>query len=105
VVDANGRVQQNSYKELERMSGYLLSFAGKGQVSHTQVPTVALDDDILQELHPDETNLYNESRRTGDWTVYKYYFQNVGWILTGLYMACSASFVFGLNFPRKCIRF
>lgn len=105
MVDANGRVQQNSHKDLEGTSGYLLAFGGNDQASNTQVPTVVLDDDILQELHLDETNLCNESRRTGDWTVYKYYFQNVGWILTGLYMACSASFVFGLNFPRKCICF
>jgi hypothetical protein len=61
-----------------------------------------LDDETLQGLNLDE-NKEDSSRRTGDLTVYQYYFENIGWPLLSLFLFCCILFVLGLSFPRQYI--
>lgn len=104
MLGADGRVtEQGSYDNLIATSNYANVFDRETKVSDI-VPSQesALDDEILQDRALDENDMLSVSRKVGDKTVYRYYFQNVGWVLIGLYLASSCAFVFGLNFPREC---
>jgi ATP-binding cassette subfamily C (CFTR/MRP) protein 1 len=103
VLNGDGRiVERGSYNELVAASGYVRSLANKPQVVNAiKTPEVILDDETLHELGLDSEEQQDASRQTGDMTVYLYYFQNVGWLLLGLYLSSCLMFSFGLVFPRK----
>ena len=46
-----------------------------------------------------EDTLVEANRRTGDLTVYKYYFDMIGWGYGTVFAALCTAFVFGLTFP------
>ena len=103
-MSENGEiVEQGSYDELVAAKGYVSNLASTPGTANTErPPDVVLDDETLQELKlPDDDKVDDTSRQTGDWSVYLYYFQNIGWPLLFLFLGCSVLFVSGLNFPRK----
>jgi hypothetical protein len=69
-------------------------------VNTVRAPDIVLDDETLRELNLDDQHT-DLSRRTGDWTVYRFYFQNIGWPLLSIFLACCVLFILGLSFPRK----
>lgn len=64
---------------------------------------MVVDDETIQELKLDDEETDMISRQAGDWSVYLYYFQRIGWPLLILFFTCSVLFIFGLIFPRKCL--
>lgn len=103
MLDSDGKVvEQGSYNELVNTNSYASGFIRGTGVSETVPEPTMVDDDILQELQLDE-DTQDASRQTGDLTVYKYYFQNVGCFLTVAFLSCSAAFVFFMNFPRESL--
>ncbi|KAJ5085777.1 P-loop containing nucleoside triphosphate hydrolase protein [Penicillium argentinense] len=95
-------VEQGSYDELVSAKGYVSSLSSTSStVTTKRAPDVVLDDETLQELKlPDDEKVDDTSRQTGDFSVYLYYFQNIGWPLLLLHVACSVLFLAGLKFPQ-----
>lgn len=101
VLNSDGKVvEQGSYNELVNTSSHVSAFSCETGVSDPVQEPIIVDDNILQELQLDE-DVQDAIRQTGDLTVYKYYFQTVGLVLTVAFLSCSAAFVFFMNFPRK----
>lgn len=102
-LSENGHiVEQGSYDELVAAKGYVSSLASTTSAVNTERPPDAvLDDETLQDLKlPNDDKVDDTSRQAGDWSVYLYYFQNIGWPLLLLFLGCSVLFVSGLIFPR-----
>ncbi|KAJ6082006.1 hypothetical protein N7499_006880 [Penicillium canescens] len=101
ALDENGRLlEHGSYSELVSTDGYVSTLSGTSHTaSTTRAPDIVLNDETLQGLNLDESK-EDSSRRTGDLTVYRYYFENIGWPLLSLLLICCALFVLGLSFPQ-----
>ncbi|KAJ5587013.1 P-loop containing nucleoside triphosphate hydrolase protein [Penicillium hispanicum] len=104
IISLGGKgqlVEHCSYEELfanqDRAS--LLS-VDSTPVNTSRVPDVVFDDDALQELNLKDEDVDMASRQTGDLSVYKYYFQTIGWPLLSLGTACCVLFIFSLTFPQ-----
>ncbi|CAI7598161.1 unnamed protein product [Penicillium glandicola] len=101
ALDKDGRIiQQGSYGDLLSSGGYIRMLSNDVQpVNSARGPDVVLDDETLRELNFDDQHT-DLSRRTGDWTVYHFYFQNIGWPLLSVFLACCVLFILGLSFPQ-----
>ncbi|KAJ5575262.1 P-loop containing nucleoside triphosphate hydrolase protein [Penicillium hetheringtonii] len=96
ALSENGRiVEKGSYTELINSGGYIGSLSSTAtNIDTERAPNLVLDEETLQELKlPEDENLDDTSRQTGDWSVYSYYFQHIGWPLFGplfgiLYRIC-----------------
>ncbi|KAJ5499877.1 ABC transporter integral membrane type 1 [Penicillium expansum] len=102
ALDEYGRIiQHGSYRDLNSSGGYIRMLSdGVSTVKTSRAPDVVLDDETLRELNLDDQHT-DLSRRTGDWTVYHFYFQNIGWPLLSAFLACCVLFILGLSFPRQ----
>ncbi|KAJ5639919.1 P-loop containing nucleoside triphosphate hydrolase protein [Penicillium longicatenatum] len=104
VISLNGQgqiAQQISSKELMANKDYTAMFDDKPeQVNTDRAPDVVFDDEQLQELNLEGEDTNNFSRRTGDWTVYLYYFQVMGYPLLFLAVACSVFHIAGSTIPQ-----
>ncbi|KAJ5960301.1 uncharacterized protein N7479_007451 [Penicillium vulpinum] len=101
ALDEDGRIiQHGSYSDLMSSDGYIKMLSdGVYSANTVQSPDVVLDDETLRELNLDDQNT-DLSGRTGDWTVYRFYFQNIGWPLLSVFFACCVLFILGLSFPQ-----
>ncbi|KAJ5157304.1 P-loop containing nucleoside triphosphate hydrolase protein [Penicillium canariense] len=101
-LNENGQlIEQGSYDNLVAAHGYVSMLASKATtVATTRAPDLVLDDETLESLNLKDNEIDSTSRRTGEWAVYLYYFQNIGWPLLTLFLACSILFTFGLTFPQ-----
>ncbi|KAJ5748330.1 uncharacterized protein N7511_010026 [Penicillium nucicola] len=102
AIDENGRVlEHGSYSELVSANGYVGTLSEVSQsTSTTRAPDIVLDDETLQGLNLDDAEEEDSSRRTGDMTVYRYYFENIGWSLLSVFLLTCLLFVLGLSFPQ-----
>lgn len=103
ALSENGRiVEKGSYTELINSGGYIGSLSSTAtNIDTERAPNLVLDEETLQELKlPEDENLDDTSRQTGDWSVYSYYFQHIGWPLLGLFLASCIVFVIGMITPR-----
>lgn len=83
--------------------GYVSTISGNSKtLNTTRAPDITIDQEMLQGLNIDEDQPEDLGRRTGDLTVYSYYFQNIGWSLLFIFLACCVLFIIGLSFPRGC---
>ncbi|KAK2879339.1 hypothetical protein FQN49_000972 [Arthroderma sp. PD_2] len=99
ILSADGRLlEKGSYKEIVDKGRYSESFSRQGEVSDDDRVSGKQEDEISLSATPLDEDLSPE-RCHGDWTVYKYYFQNIGWILLGSYIACTSAFIVGFSFP------
>lgn len=81
--------------------GYVSTLSGSSKpTTTTRAPDFVLDDETLQGLNIEEEESEDLSRRTGDLTVYSFYFQNIGWPLLSIFLACCVMFILGLSFPQ-----
>jgi ATP-binding cassette subfamily C (CFTR/MRP) protein 1 len=103
ALDANGRViEQGSYQHLMNTNGYVSTISESSQLPNTtRAPDFVLDDETIQGLNIEEEQTEDMSRRTGDLTVYSFYFQNIGWPLLTLFLICCVLFISSLSFPRE----
>ncbi|KAJ6187634.1 hypothetical protein N7519_002542 [Penicillium mononematosum] len=101
ALDKDGRITQHgSYSDLMGSDGYIRMFSNNiHPVNTVRAPNIGLDDETLRELNLDDQHT-DLSRRTGDWTVYRFYFQNIGWPLLSIFLACCVLFILGLSFPQ-----
>ncbi|KAJ5246170.1 P-loop containing nucleoside triphosphate hydrolase protein [Penicillium chermesinum] len=104
VISLNGQgqiAQQRSSKELMANKDYSAIFdENPEQVNTDRAPDVVFDDEQLQELNLEGEGTDEFSRRTGDWTVYLYYFRVMGYPLLFLALACSVFFIAGATLPQ-----
>ena len=106
-LNAKGQVvEQGSREALVSIHDYASTLVGESEIvdsirAPAPAPDFVFDDDALGEVKRDE-DLDLQSRQTGDWSVYRYYFENMGWPLLFLALVCSVLFMFGLIFPRTC---
>ncbi|CAG8888161.1 unnamed protein product [Penicillium egyptiacum] len=101
ALDKDGRITQHgSYSDLVGSDGYIGMLSDNiHPVDTARAPDIVLDDETLRELNLDDQHT-DLSRRTGDWTVYRFYFQNIGWPLLSVFLACCVLFILGLSFPQ-----
>lgn len=86
-----------------KAGGYVSTIAGTSIATSTaRAPDMTLDPETLQGLNIEEDQQEDSGRRTGDLTVYTFYFQNIGWSLLFIFVACCVMFILGLSFPREC---
>ncbi|CAG8415715.1 unnamed protein product [Penicillium salamii] len=102
ALDASGRViEQGRYHDLMKAGGYVSTIAGTSKATSTaRAPDMTLDPETLQGLNIEEDQQEDLGRRTGDLTVYTFYFQNIGWSLLFIFVACCVMFILGLSFPQ-----
>lgn len=82
-------------------NGYVSTLTSTStRASTMRAPDVVFDDETLQGLSLEDEETDITSRQTGDWSIYLYYFQNIGRPLLSLFFICSVLFTFGLIFPR-----
>jgi ATP-binding cassette, subfamily C (CFTR/MRP), member 1 len=101
VLGDDGSVtEQGSYSELSTAGGYLESLQTEEKItSSTNLAEDTLDADT-RSTAPLVPKANDDSRRTGDLTIYKYYFDTIGWLSWGIFVFLSSAFVFALIFPR-----
>lgn len=81
--------------------GYVSTLASTSSKAKTsRAPDILLDDETLQDLKLEDDKADTMSRQTGDWSIYLYYFQIIGWPLLFLFFSCAVLFIFGLISPR-----
>lgn len=99
-------IEKGSYDELVAAKGYVSSLdSTASRVNTERAPDIVLDDETLQELNlPDDDHADDTSRQTGDWSVYLYYFQHIGWPLLTLFVGLCGFFVLCMIAPRESIR-
>ncbi|CAG7924068.1 unnamed protein product [Penicillium olsonii] len=102
ALDASGRViEQGRYQDLMNDGGYVSTILGSSKApSTTRAPDMTIDQETLQGLNMEEGQEGDSGRRTGDLTVYTFYFQNIGWPLLLTFIACCVLFILGLSFPQ-----
>lgn len=102
VLDKSGAVvEQGSYSELRQAGGYFQSL----ETSQNESSSV----NLLEHESPVDSiaaaklfaTVGDDSRRTGDLTIYNYYFNTIGWVSWGVFVVLVAGFVFTTIFPRK----
>jgi ATP-binding cassette subfamily C (CFTR/MRP) protein 1 len=105
ALDSAGTiVEQGSYEDLVAGGGYLQSL--ETQDWHGSLVDLSKGDNGF---HASSGTLIpvassDDSRRTGDLTVYKYYIDTIGWSTWLIFVVLCALFVFGLIFPRTYLR-
>ncbi|KAL3420510.1 hypothetical protein PVAG01_06955 [Phlyctema vagabunda] len=104
ALGADGTItEQGSYEELASAGGYLQSL----ETNDTSGTMTGLIDEKEINTPPPAVAVAGEidqSRRTGDMTIYKYYIDTIGWVAWLVFVAFCAVFVFALIFPQFWIK-
>ena len=106
VIDEKGHIsEQGSFDKLASTGGYVSSFhLGLPDWKFTpdersyHVPSV---DDKEKVIQTDDDLEAEANRATGDFTIYKYYFDSVGWVGIIIFLVSISGFVFCISFPSK----
>jgi hypothetical protein len=103
ALSADGRViEEGCYQDLMKSQGYVSMISRSAKAVNTsRAPDIKFDDETLQGLNMQEDQTEDLSRRTGDMTVYSFYFQKIGWPLLTIFLTCCVLFILGLSFPRE----
>lgn len=62
------------------------------------VPSI---DDKEKVIQTDDDLEAEANRATGDFAIYRYYFDSVGWVGISIFLVCISGFVFCISFPSK----
>lgn len=108
VIDEKGTIsEQGHFDTLAATGGYVSSFhLGEPDWNFTpdersyHVPSVDHKEKIIQTNDDLEAEA---NRATGDFTIYRYYFDSVGWFGIIVFLVCISGFVFCISFPSKSI--
>ncbi|KAJ5361079.1 hypothetical protein N7541_001923 [Penicillium brevicompactum] len=102
ALNGDGRViEQGCYQDLINAGGYVSAISKSSKPPSTiRAPDITFDQETLQALNIEEDQADDLGRKTGDFTVYSYYFQNIGWSLLLIFVACCVLFILGLSFPQ-----
>ncbi|KAJ5885116.1 hypothetical protein N7495_009626 [Penicillium taxi] len=102
AFNENGRVIENaSYQHLMNANSHISTTSESSRpLNTTRASDFVLDDETLQGLNIDEEQTDDLSRRTGDLTVYFFYFQTIGWPLLIIFLLCCVLFILSLSFPQ-----
>lgn len=106
MIDENGTIsEQGHFDTLAATGGYVSSFhLGQPDWSFTpdersyHVPSV---DDKEKVIQTDDDLEAEANRATGDFAIYRYYFDSVGWVGISIFLVCISGFVFCISFPSK----
>jgi ATP-binding cassette subfamily C (CFTR/MRP) protein 1 len=114
VIGADGRIaEQGTFETLRSQNGFVGKLLFDPELKPYSGPGPSYGGDSM--TRPSATiphvlrgapanNAADLARRTGDFSVYKYYLRSIGWKIALVCIAsCSASMI-GLTFPRKCTR-
>lgn len=100
VLAADGTIaEQGPYSKLgSSISAYVQ--AGEKDVEHNDYKAITLSAPMETQT---ATQVVGQQRRTGDFTVYKYYAQKVGLVNLALFFFFGGIFVFALIFPQYIV--
>lgn len=108
ILDEGRIAEQGSFEKLISSEGYLRDFKPRG------VPFEITDssDDVVETspnkpaAAPDKIDTAQQdlARKTGDMSVYSYYFKSIGWPLMFLIVLSEVGFAFGTKFPDLWVR-
>ncbi|TAQ85919.1 hypothetical protein B7494_g5754 [Chlorociboria aeruginascens] len=110
VLGKQGKItDQGTFTELNGAGGYVSAFnlpppdwsyAPNQTDSFSEKPLPG----ILEPASSDKDAENDDSRRTGDTSVYLYYIRAVGWIPTLIFVVAISSFVFCISFPAIWVK-
>lgn len=106
MIDEKGNIsEQGHFDTLAATGGYVSSFhLGQPDWSFTpdersyRVPSVEDKEKVIQ---TDDDLEAEANRATGDFAIYRYYFDSVGWVGIIIFLVCISGFVFCISFPSK----
>ncbi|KAF3491610.1 Cyclic peptide transporter [Arthroderma uncinatum] len=99
ILSSGGRlIEQGSYKDLVAKGCYSENLGRQSEVSGDDQAVEKPADEASLPPSPFDEEMVPE-RSHGDSTVYKFYFQNVGWVLLSFYIICTSAFIVGFSFP------
>jgi ATP-binding cassette, subfamily C (CFTR/MRP), member 1 len=108
VLNENGTIsEQGQFDVLAATGGYVSTFnLGQPDWDFTpdeksyHIPNVTEKEKVIQ---TDDDLEAEANRGTGDFTIYRYYFDSVGWFGIVVFLVCISGFVFCISFPSKSI--
>ena len=105
VLGANGCVvQQGTYMQLRAQPGLISSAAREPAQGEPQNPR-AHTSNILNELKgSSEEQAWDLARKTGDFSVYKYYLQSIPLLWSALFLGSCVGFAFSYSFPQVWLK-
>jgi ATP-binding cassette subfamily C (CFTR/MRP) protein 1 len=107
VLDSKGIIsQQGRFKELQSQPGYIQNLLLQEPTSLDATETikeVLLPPVQSVGLKPRKTESLDMKRKTGDLSVYKYYFKSLGWRRTMIFILTEAICVILFKLPRTLI--
>jgi ATP-binding cassette subfamily C (CFTR/MRP) protein 1 len=100
VLAADGTIaEQGPYSRLgSSVAAYVQAAKSEVRHNHDKPVTLAIPVEAVT-----DTQVEGQQRRTGDFTIYKYYAKSVGMLNLALFFAFGAVFVFALIFPQYII--
>ncbi|KAF2495596.1 putative multidrug resistance protein [Lophium mytilinum] len=106
ALGTNGRIiEQGTFDELNVADGYVRSFCLKSRVQRPAdeiTPTDATTSDASnppKKNEPKSAAAGDKARQLGDWSIYRYYFQTIGWKLTCVFFLLEICWAFFSTFP------
>ncbi|EEA22217.1 hypothetical protein TMatcc_008346 [Talaromyces marneffei ATCC 18224] len=109
VVDENGTIsEQGHFDTLAATGAYVSSFhLGQPDWNFTpdersyHVPSINENEKVIQ---TDDDLEAEANRATGDFAIYRYYFDSVGWVGIVIFLVCISGFVFCISFPSIWVK-
>lgn len=96
--------EQGSFDEVNSGNGFVQSLMLRNGTPFLQKETVTFPEkpEILEAIRKSiARNDDNLNRRTGDFSIYQYYFKSIGWRHGLFYLGLSTCYIFFYKFPRK----
>ncbi|KAK4500247.1 hypothetical protein PRZ48_008436 [Zasmidium cellare] len=101
-------VEQGTFKTLNVPGGYVHELGVKGTRDDDPVDIEeATPDAVIRSSAPDKVEVAQQdlARKTGDTSVYRYYFKSIGTRLNVILAISTVTFIFGNKFPEIWVKF
>ena len=99
-------LEQGNLEQLNSRNTHSQAFVSRDHLQRLaeQAPVGALESGFPKGREKIDDNKLDLNRQTGDWTVYRYYLNSIGWDKTVILLAVIIIFVFGNEFPSRLPR-
>ena len=107
VMNANGSIAEEGAPNDLRHKLDSINFGISGDSKRTNSrdkPSIIVQDKQLKNIFPkgpSDEDYQDLTRRTGDSTIYRYYFRSIGWKTALVFFSFSCTSAFSSYFPRK----
>lgn len=107
-MDKEGTIaEQGRFDVLAAAGGYVSSFnLPRPDWNHApERPSLRINQNSISHektiIQSNEDLEMKANRQTGDFSIYKYYLESVGWIAITIFVMCISGFVFCVSFPSR----